>query len=63
MHHEQASDRTSIGLTGDGLIRLRTPEGQEMLLTPDRAIEWSEHGFTDRLILAALDCPAALKVN
>lgn len=57
------SDRTSVARTAEGLVRLRTPEGQTIILTPERAIEWSSRrGFQDSLRFAAMNCPALDKV-
>ena len=53
------SDRTSVARTKEGMVRLRTPEGQEFVLTPERAIEWtSSLRFINSVRFAAIECPA-----
>ena len=56
---EEASDRTSVAsILTDGLIRIRTPEGQEIHLTLERACEWlCCPRFRDHLALAVNSMP------
>ena len=63
MHDDdRPRERTNVARTPDGLIHLRTPEGQEIDLTPERAIEWtSSRDFIDRVRFAAIDCGALLR--
>ena len=59
--------RSSVALLDGGLLRIRTPEGAEVILTGERAMEWvSDRRFIDRLrrvgreALAAMPCPFVL---
>lgn len=63
MPHEPVSDRTSVGPAAGGMIRLRTPEGQELCISVVRACEWlADTNFKDRLRAAVNASPCPFRV-
>lgn len=62
---KNAIEMTSVAALPHGrLIRLRTPEGQEIVITPDRAIEWiSDHKFIQRVYRAIEELPIPFKLK
>jgi hypothetical protein len=48
---------SSAESTPDGLVKVTTPEGLEILIPPCRAMEWKgDRRFQDALHYAALEC-------
>lgn len=63
MHDDDRDcERTSVARTREGTIRLRTPEGQEIHLTPERALEWTDDKFQEQLRHAAINAPIMFRL-